>query len=62
MEKLKELNDYRINHYISLIESLEQEIKDVSTKIILLAKENKMAKLLKTIPGIGKKSSFVFSK
>ena len=53
MEKLKELNDYRINHYISLIESLEQEIKDVSTKIILLAKENKMAKLLKTIPGIG---------
>ena len=50
MEKLKELNDYRINHYISLIESLEQEIKDVSTKIILLAKENKMAKLLKTIP------------
>jgi len=51
MEKLKELNEYRINHYISLIESLEQEIKDVSRKIILLTKENKMAKLLMTIPG-----------
>ena len=34
-------------------ESLDQEIKDVSKKIILLAKENKMAKLLTTIPGIG---------
>jgi transposase len=53
IDELKKLNDYRINHYISLIESLDQEIKDVSKKIILLAKENKMAKLLTTIPGIG---------
>jgi len=53
IDELKKLNDYRINHYISLIESLDQEIKDVSKQIILLAKENKMAKLLTTIPGIG---------
>lgn len=53
IDELKKLNDYRINHYISLIESLDQEIKDVSKKIVLLAKENKMAKLLTTIPGIG---------
>ena len=32
MVKLKELNDYRINHYISLIESLDQEVKDDASK------------------------------
>jgi hypothetical protein len=29
-EELKELNDYRINGYLHLIESLDSEIKDVS--------------------------------
>ena len=28
-EELKELNDYRINGYLYLIESLDSEIKDV---------------------------------
>lgn len=57
--KLKKLNDYRINHYNILIESLDQEINDVSKKIILLAKENKMTKLLMTIPGIGYHSALL---
>jgi transposase len=52
-EELKELNDYRINGYLHLIESLDSEIKDVSNKILKLAKEDEMAKLLMTIPGIG---------
>src|SRR5215813_676151 len=52
-EELKELNDYRINGYLHLIESLDSEIKDVSKKILLLAKEDEMASLLMTIPGIG---------
>ncbi len=52
-EELKELNDYRINGYLHLIESLDSEIKDVSKKILILAKEDEMASLLMTIPGIG---------
>ena len=52
-EELKKLNDYRINGYLHLIESLDSEIKDVSKKILMLAKEDEMASLLMTIPGIG---------
>src|SRR5215813_449049 len=53
IEKLKELNDYRINGYLRIIESLNDEINAVSKKIILLAQEDEMAKLLMTVPGIG---------
>jgi transposase len=52
-EELKKLNDYRINGYLHLIESLDSEIKDVSKKIMTLAKEDEIASLLMTIPGIG---------
>jgi transposase len=52
-EELKELNDYRINGHLHLIESLDSEIKDVSKKILVFAKEDEMARLLMTIPGIG---------
>ena len=53
IEKLKELNDYRINGYLRIIESLNDEINTVSKRILLLAKEDENAKLLMTIPGIG---------
>lgn len=52
-EILREVNDYRINDYLRLIESLDTEIKDVSKKILSIAKEDEMAKLLMTIPGVG---------
>jgi transposase len=52
-EELEALNDYRINGYLHLIESLDSEIKDISKKILMLAKEDEMASLLMTIPGIG---------
>jgi len=52
-EELKALNDYRINGYLHLIESLDYEIKVVSKEIGTLAKEDEMASLLMTIPGIG---------
>ena len=52
-EELKALNDYRINGYLHLIESLDSEIKIVSKQIVTLAKEDEMASLLMTIPGIG---------
>jgi transposase len=53
IEKLKELNDYRINGYLCIIESLNDEINTVSKKILLLAEEDEIAKLLMTVPGIG---------
>ena len=53
IEKLKRMNDYRINGYIRIIESLDSEINDVSRKIRLYVKENDIARLLMTIPGIG---------
>jgi hypothetical protein len=49
IEKLKELNDYRINGYLRKIESLNDEINAVSKKILLLAQEDEMAKLLMTV-------------
>jgi transposase len=52
-EELKGLNDYRINGYLHLIESLDSELKDVYKKILVLAKEDEMASLLMIIPGIG---------
>jgi ABC-type uncharacterized transport system ATPase subunit len=53
IEKLKELNDYRINGYLRIIESLNDEIDTVSKKILLLAQEDEIARLLMTVPGIG---------
>jgi len=59
IEKLKELNDYRINGYLHIIESLNDEINTVSKKILLLAQEDEMARLLMTVPGIGYYSSLL---
>jgi transposase len=53
IEKLRELNNYRINGYLHIIESLNDEINTVSKKILLLAQGNEMARLLMTVPGIG---------
>jgi transposase len=43
IEKLKELNDYRINGYLSIIESLNYEINTVYKKILLHAQEDETA-------------------
>ena len=51
-KELRALNDYRINAYLHLIESLDSEIKVVSKEIVTLAMEDEMARLLMTIPGI----------
>jgi hypothetical protein len=42
IEKLLEINDYRINSYIHLMGSLDHEIKDISKEILLIAKKMKM--------------------
>jgi transposase len=53
MDKLEKHDDYRINGCLRVINSLNAEINTVSKRILLLAKEDEMAKLLMTIPGIG---------
>ena len=53
IEKPKELDDYRINGHLRIIESLNDEINAVSKKILLFAQDNEMAKLLMTVPRIG---------
>lgn len=53
INKLQALNDYRINAYLHLIDSFDHEIKQVSKQIAVYAKEDDIAKLLMTIPGIG---------
>lgn len=53
MDRLEEFDDYRINGCLRVIKSLNNEVNTVSKKILLLAREDEIAKLLMTIPGIG---------
>jgi len=53
MDRLEESDDYRINGCLRVIKSLNNEVNTVSKKILLLAKEDEIAKLLMTIPGVG---------
>jgi transposase len=53
MDKLKELDYYKIDGCLHVIESLNDEINTVFKKILLLAKEDEIPRLLTTIPGIG---------
>jgi len=50
IERLRELNDYKIDGYLNVIESLNKEIKDVSGRIMDIANED--ARPLMGIPGI----------
>ena len=57
MDKLEGHDDYRINGCLRVIRSLNDEVSTVSKKILLLAKEDEIAKLLMTIPDITLRSS-----
>ena len=52
-DKLEGYDDYRINGCLRVIRSLNDEVNTVSKKILLLAKEDEIARLLMTIPGVG---------
>jgi transposase len=52
-DKLEGYDDYRINGCLHVIKSLNDEVNTVSKKILLLAKEDEIARLLMTIPGVG---------
>jgi transposase len=53
VEQLKKLNNYRIDTYIRLFSSIDNEIRTISKNIISFTKQNTTTKLLMTIPGIG---------
>jgi transposase len=52
-EKLQALDDYKINGYLNLLESLNHQITDASRRIRRTAEHDEAAKLLMTIPGVG---------
>jgi len=53
IEQLKKLNNYRIDTYIRLFSSIDNEIRTISKNIISFTRQNATTKLLMTIPGIG---------
>lgn len=61
VQHLKDLQNYRIDGYIRLIDSLNCEINCVSTMIHRFAQEDRMASLLTSIPGIGYYSALLIS-
>lgn len=61
VKRLKELHNYRIDSYLSVMESLDGTIADVSKKIRQTAAEDEMARLLMTVPGIGYYSALLIS-
>ncbi|MFP3131031.1 MAG: transposase [Nitrososphaeria archaeon] len=52
IKTLRELNDYKINGYLNVLEVLNKEIEDISNRIKEIANDNEDAKLLMSIPGI----------
>jgi transposase len=48
-----------LDSYLSLLDTLEQEIKEASKKIESIVKEDAHAKLLMTIPGVGYHSALL---
>jgi transposase len=61
VEELKQIGDYRIDGYLNVISSLNEEIKEISLKIKNESSEDKYAKRLMTIPGIGYYSALLIS-
>ena len=61
INRLKQLNDYRINGYLDVIETLNREINDVDEMIKKQAEEDQNAKLLMTIPGISYYSALLIA-
>src|SRR2546427_2270688 len=53
VEELKKIGDYRVDGYLAVIRSLNEQILSVSRTIKMEAIEDESTKLLKTIPGIG---------
>ena len=61
VEELKQIGDYRIEGYLNVIHSLNEEINEISLKIKHESSEDQYAKLLMTIPGVGYYSALLIS-
>jgi transposase len=61
VNELKKIGDYRIHGYLSIIESLSEQIREVSKQIRHEAVQDESAKLLMSIPGIGYYSALLIS-
>jgi IS605 OrfB family transposase len=53
VDRLRAIHDYRIDGYLNLIEALNREIDQASRMIMVEAKDDEYARLLRTIPGVG---------
>jgi transposase len=59
--ELEQIGDYRIEGYLNVIRSLNEEINEISNKIKHEATQDEPAKLLMSIPGVGYYSAFLIS-
>ena len=61
--ELRQLQEYRINSYVNVIETLNADIRDTENRIKHTVEEklNHNAKLLSTIPGVGYYSALVIA-
>jgi transposase len=61
VEELKQIGDYRIDGYLHVIQSLNEEINEISNKIKHESTQDESAKLLMSIPGVGYYSALLIS-
>ena len=61
VQELKKIGDYRIDGFLNVISSLNEEIREISLKIKNESSGDEYAKLLLTIPGIGYYSALLIS-
>jgi transposase len=61
VEELEKVGDYRIDGYLFVIDSLSEQIKQVSKQIKHEAVLDESAKLLMTIPGVGYYSALLIT-
>lgn len=61
VSELVKIDDYRVQGYLRLIDSVNREVKEASKLIMQKAKDSEDAKLLMTIPGISFYSALLLS-
>jgi len=61
VEELRKIGDYRIDGYLTVISSMNEQINAVSQKIRKQAVEDESTKLLMTIPGVGYYSALLIA-
>jgi transposase len=61
VEELRKIEDYRVQGYLRLIESLDKELEEASKLIAQRAGDSEDARLLMTIPGISYYSALLIS-